>query len=139
MSWPDPERVRVETLLAEAGLQAETKTCLPREPSDLERASALLRHRRNRREAFPVDAMFQEPGWELVLDLFIAGEKGQIHSVTGASDGVGIAHTTGLRWLQRLERLGMVVCRRDLSDRRRKLVELAPAATAAMRRYLASL
>ena len=141
LKWPDAERDRMERLLAGADgrVDATRSACLPIRPSNLERACALLKQRRARRVSFPHDAIFQEPGWDLILDLFVALERGEVLSVTGVCDGAGVAHATGLRWLRYLERERVVRCRRDDRDRRRRLVELAPHAAEAMRDYLSNL
>ncbi|HEX8381809.1 MAG TPA: MarR family winged helix-turn-helix transcriptional regulator [Sphingomonas sp.] len=106
-------------------------------PTHLERAETLYRQRQARHRAFPGQSrLFREPAWDMLLDLFIAREKGQTISVTSACGGANVASTTGLRWLGNLERQSLVRCWRDGADNRRRLVELTPEAEAAMRSYL---
>jgi hypothetical protein len=81
--------------------------------------------------------LFGEPGWDLLLDLFIAAVEGKSVPVTSACIGAAVPTTTALRWLSILESRGLVIRRADANDARRVFVELTPRAIDAMQAYFA--
>jgi hypothetical protein len=86
-----------------------------------DRAAALASHmldfRRARHDVFPSE-LFGEPGWDLLIELFIADATG--HRLTGRDVSIrnSIAPTTLSRWLMHLSKLGYIVGdgRGDLDD-----------------------
>jgi len=104
-----------------------------------EQALQLYRERRRRIEAFGDDTLFGEPAWDILLDLFVAGERGKRVAVTSACIGSGVPSTTALRWLNVLELRGMVEREDDNHDARRSFVRLTPKARAMMLDYFANL
>jgi len=94
----------------------------------------LARRRRGRHFR---DKLFCDPAWDILLDLFIAAERGRDISVTSACLAAGVPSTTGLRWLQMLEDEGLVISEPDAHDGRRRFIRLTREATARMRAYLA--
>lgn len=105
--------------------------------ANLVRAYALQRRRQRRLAAFPqLEGLPHDSAWQLLVDLFIAREEDRSVSVTSACFGAGMPTTTGLRWLRTLEDQGLVRCRVDASDLRRRLVEISEEAAAAMDLYL---
>lgn len=132
------------------GLVALTVTANENDPevdSDPTYEKAILREvaerayieRRRRNKIFDDESLFGEPAWDILLDLFIAGECGERISVTQASIGAAVPSTTGLRWICLLEQKGLLVRESDRSDARRYFLQLSPAARAKMVQYLSTL
>jgi hypothetical protein len=93
------------------------------------------RDRRRRADIFGDETLFGEPAWDILLDLFVAGEKGKRVAVTSACIGSGVPSTTALRWLNVLELRGLVEREDDNSDARRSFVRLTAKARALMATY----
>ena len=98
--------------------------------SDL--ALKAYRDRRRRSTIFGDDTLFGEPAWDILLDLFVAGERGNRVAVTSACIGSGVPSTTALRWLSVLETRGLIEREYDNQDARRSFVRL----TAQGRKYM---
>ncbi|MEO0031140.1 MAG: hypothetical protein RIS94_898 [Pseudomonadota bacterium] len=98
-------------------------------------ARRLYRDRRQRADVFKA-TLFSEPAWDMLLDLFIAGREGRQVSITSACIGADVPVATGLRWLQQLEREGLVERSSDPCDARRTWIRLTAQADRSMIRYL---
>jgi hypothetical protein len=98
-------------------------------------AKAAHDDRRSRTALFRSD-LFGEPGWDILLDLFIQERVGRRISVTGACLGTGAATTTALRYLYLLIDDGLVQREGDPADSRRSWVKLTPHAAEMMTEYL---
>lgn len=114
----------------------------PRGDSDddlrwLDQARQAYRTRRIRGTIFGDDALFGEPAWDLLLDLFIAAKEGKRVPVTSACIGAAVPTTTALRWLAILEDRGLIVREGDPADARRVFVRLSADAYARMIAYFA--
>lgn len=74
-------------------------------------AEALARHlyreRRARSRYFSSD-LFGEPGWDLLLDLYIARCEGKTRSTKSAGIGAAAPASTALRWLTALEEAKLI-------------------------------
>jgi len=90
-------------------------------------ARFIYRLRRCRQELFG-GALFSEPAWDILLELYVAGHEGRRISVSGACEAAAVPQTTGLRWLNQLEAQNMVTKRTDPRDARRAHVRLTPQA-----------
>lgn len=100
-------------------------------------AVRLYKERRARDAHLPVAKGFLgEPVWDMLLDLFIAGEEGRLVSVSSASIGACTPSTTGLRRIAQLIAKGLVRRTSDPFDGRRGMLGLTEDARAAMRGYL---
>jgi len=88
--------------------------------------------RRARNAAFGSEDMFGEPGWDMLLDLFVSEHEGKRLPVTSACIGAAVPTTTGLRWLNILEKQGLVVRENDPHDARRTYIRISPKGDAAM-------
>lgn len=99
------------------------------------RARAHLDARRARARFLPID-LFGEPAWDLLLDLFIAGEEGKGVSITSACIASGVPSTTALRWIGVLEERGLIARVPDPEDGRRIYVSLTELSRNAMLRWL---
>jgi DNA-binding MarR family transcriptional regulator len=88
----------------------------------LECAREILRLRRSRTQYFG-SAMFGEPGWDILLILYVEEGRNQLH-VSRLMAASGSPPTTGLRWLDYLESQQWVGRRKHPTDGRVELVEL---------------
>jgi len=104
-------------------------------------ALATARHaywlRRQRAQIFGSADLFGEPGWDILLDLYIAYAEGKQVSVSSACIGSASPATTGLRWLSVLAEQGLIAREADEQDQRRIMVRLTQRGVAAMERFLA--
>jgi DNA-binding MarR family transcriptional regulator len=108
-----------------------------RQLTALERAQALYDLRRARDTFFGRNAdLFSEPAWDILLDLFIAHERGIRVSVGSACIGACVSQSTGLRWIATLEHRGLVKRESDALDGRRTFVSLTPEARVTLVSYL---
>ncbi|MBY8820830.1 MarR family transcriptional regulator [Sphingomonas colocasiae] len=112
-------------------------TEIPRNEA-LVRAREHLNARRARARFLPVD-LFGEPAWDLLLDLFIAGEENKSVSITSACIASGAPPTTALRWIGVLDERGLIAKMPDSEDGRRIYVSLTETARNAMLRWLGAL
>jgi DNA-binding MarR family transcriptional regulator len=96
----------------------------------------VIRARRLRARVFS-EELFADPTWDMLLDLLQA-EISQLRvPVSSLCIAAAVPATTALRWLKTMTRQGLFVRRADPHDGRRVFVELAPAASDALRRYFA--
>ncbi|TVV72679.1 MarR family winged helix-turn-helix transcriptional regulator [Sphingomonas solaris] len=91
---------------------------------------------RARRYHFFDGHLFADPAWDIMLDLFVAGIERREVPVTNLCFTSNVPDTTVLRWIKTLGAEGLVVRHKDSVDKRRVLVQLAPPAAEAMRRYV---
>ncbi|WP_353205019.1 MarR family transcriptional regulator [Sphingomonas sp.] len=109
-------------------------------PAQAVRARELYLARRRRHEFLPeVADLFHEPVWDMLLDLFVAGQKGDYISVPSACIGSAVPSTTALRTLGVLKEREVIVIEPDPFDRRRRFVKLSPAVQQQMADYLAEI
>ncbi len=102
------ERVRVAAAQGRGEIVASVPTG-PEEPDDADRARALLSQRRRRDAAAGALAeLFGEPGWDILLTLFIAFEDGQALRPGEITETVGVRPAVLDRWLKVLLSRGLV-------------------------------
>ena len=105
-------------------------------PVDADTVRAVIRARRLRSRYFS-EELFADPAWDMLLDLLQA-EIAQLRvPVSSLCIAAAVPATTALRWIKTMTEQGLFVRRADPHDGRRVFVELAPAASDAMRRYFA--
>jgi predicted transcriptional regulator len=68
-------------------------------------------------------ALFGEPAWDILLDLFASEAEGKSVSISSACLAAAVPMTTALRWVSRLEEEGLIE-RSATGDRRRINVHL---------------
>jgi DNA-binding MarR family transcriptional regulator len=107
----------------------------PVDPAEVRR---VIRARRLRDKAFG-PGLFEDPAWDILLDLFAASLERSEVSVSSLCIAAAVAPTTALRWVGRMTAAGLLVRQHDPFDRRRALMSLSDRATAAMRSYVAML
>lgn len=87
-----------------------------------------------RRKYFPSE-LFSEPGWNILLDMYDSLLRDRAVCVTDACIASQSPPTTALRWLQRLEELGLVERRPSTSDSRVTYLSLSEQAVQSLREY----
>ncbi|WP_404365988.1 hypothetical protein AB5I39_09970 [Sphingomonas sp. MMS24-J45] len=96
-----------------------------------------IRARRLRDQYFG-KGLFEDPGWDMLLDLFAAElERAQV-SVSSLCIAAAVAPTTALRWITRMTEAGLFERQPDPFDRRRAFLGLSPRASVGMRNYAAA-
>lgn len=92
--------------------------------------------RRQRNNVFGAH-LFADPAWDLLLDLFVAMAEGRLVTIKSACLAASVPHTTGLRYIGHLVRLGLVVRRPHPTDSRSTLVQLTACGIEGMSDYFA--
>lgn len=96
--------------------------------------------RRCRDRAFgPAAAIFRDPAWDMMLDLFAARLEGRRTSVSSAAIAARIPQTTAIRLVDQLIDRKLILRIADEHDGRRSLLEMTPMAVDMMWRFLASI
>ena len=97
-----------------------------------------IRARRMRDQLFG-GGLFEDPAWDMLLDLFAAElERTQV-SVSSLCIAAAVAPTTALRWIARMTEAGLFERKPDPFDRRRAFMVLSERASAGLRDYVAAL
>lgn len=109
------------------------------EARNLRRAKVIYAIRRRRDAAAGIGGLFGEPGWDILLDVYIAQKSRRAIQVSSVCIEAGVPSTTILRWLARLETEGLVYRTSDNVDGRRRYVRLTEAGEALMHRVLSEL
>jgi DNA-binding MarR family transcriptional regulator len=78
------------------------------------------------RETVLGPALFADPAWDMLLELYIERDSDRPYSISSLCAAGQTAPTTALRWIARLELEGRIVRDPDPTDRRRFYVRLAP-------------
>lgn len=97
------------------------------DPDVLARLAAVLIRIRSIRSSYLPEDLFGEPGWDLLLDLYVHRRRGKRISVTSACTAAGVPPTTALRWIGDLVDRGFIEREDDKADRRRALLSLTDA------------
>lgn len=98
-------------------------------------AQRIYKARRRRLRHFPPE-LLGEPGWDIMLDLFVATVRGKRVRTSSACLASRAPGSTGLRWLTALEKHGLIERRHEPGDRRVKLIRLTLRGYKLMRAYL---
>lgn len=88
---------------------------------------------------FPIEGIFGEPCWDMLLDLAIHKVAGKPVSVTSVCIASKVPITTALRWISILEEHGFIAKKPDSHDKRRTYIELSEKGLISMRKYFESL
>ena len=95
----------------------------------------IIRARRLRDRFFGA-GLFEDPGWDMMLDLYAAHlEEAQV-SVSSLCIAAAVAPTTALRWISKMTEIGLLVRKPDPFDRRRAFMSLSDHGLEAMGRYV---
>lgn len=99
--------------------------------SEIRRA---IRGRRLRDQYFGA-GLFEDPAWDMLLDLCAADlERGRV-SVSSLCIAAAVAPTTALRWISRMTEAGLFEREADPFDRRRAYMQLSTKARDGMHEY----
>lgn len=109
-------------------------TDVPIDPQDIRRA---IRTRRLRDQFF-AGGLFEDPAWDMLLDLYAAELERTRVSVSSLCIAAAVAPTTALRWIGKMSEAGLFVRQPDPDDRRRAFMALSAQASDAMRAYVAA-
>ncbi len=101
------------------------------DPADIRRA---IRARRMREQFFG-GGLFEDPAWDILLDLFAADLEGKRVSVSSLCIAAAVPPTTALRWIGRMSEEKLLVREPDPADRRRAFMRLGSGARGDMQRY----
>lgn len=99
---------------------------------------AMIRVRRMRDQFFD-PALFADPAWDMLLDLFAAGLERRQVAVSSLCIAAAVPPTTALRWIAAMTAQGLIERRPDAADRRRMFLALSARAAAAMAGYVAAM
>ena len=103
------------------------------ELASLQLAVSLYDLRRKRDAAAERKGLFGEPGWDILLDLYIAEQRRAVLQVFSVCIDASVPSTTILRWIARLEREELIYRVADTTDARRRYVRLTDAGRDLMR------
>jgi DNA-binding MarR family transcriptional regulator len=115
---------RVSRLLGDASPEVRRRRVIL-----TEFVSRIRRLRVRRNELFEVP-LFRDPAWDMLLELFVASERGEGLTVTSLSHASGVPLTTALRHLQRMEEFGLIFREGDRKDNRLTVIRSTPQANA---------
>jgi DNA-binding MarR family transcriptional regulator len=96
----------------------------------------MLRLRNMRATIFGAPDLFQDPAWDILLDLYAADLEGRPVSVSSACIASMVPASTALRWIKVLENRGLVTRGHDEGDARRRYVFLTQKSRAAIESFL---
>lgn len=117
-------------------LQAGERGLQAGEPMLLAMAEEEFETRLIRPELFGRMLQFGEPGWDILLDLYLAEANNRRLSSTSAGVIAGVRSTTIHRWLDILQDEGLIDRTPDQSDRRRNWIDLTDKGRSLMQQYL---
>ncbi|WP_179042134.1 winged helix DNA-binding protein [Sphingobium lactosutens] len=105
------------------GAAPSSKTGDHTSPEELAAAARrYLRWRRKRDESYP--RLFEDPAWEILLDLFVSKIEERSIYVSSACIASQVPQTTALRMIKRLNDLSLVKQEEDPFDGRRKILKI---------------
>lgn len=127
-----------EVLTALENLPSEESLPIGRSRTVTERdVLAILKARRRRTRFFP-DDLFADPAWDILLELY-AAELGQRRiAISSVCLGAAVPATTALRWINALEKKGLVSRRNDPFDGRRVFIDLSETGLKSLDAYFAA-
>ena len=105
---------------------------MPDTMSELVDFARRMERARHERALFISPEFFGEPGWSLMLDLYIAHHEGRVVNTSGACFGANIPQTTGLRWIEKLASAGLIVRHPHPQDTRFVMIQLSADGLARM-------
>lgn len=108
----------------------------PVEPQEVRRVIHLRRIRGKFFRQFGGEGLFEDPAWDMLLDLFAAELEGAQVSVSSLCIAAGVAPTTALRWIAKMTEMDLFIRHPDPVDRRRAFMTLSSQASDAMRAYM---
>jgi DNA-binding MarR family transcriptional regulator len=110
----------------------------PRSSHDVEAAeivSQIIRARQARTGLFRPE-LFSDPAWDMLLVLFVASVREQIVTATELAEATATPISTAIRWIDVLERDGLLERNSDPASARRDDVGLSVRGKAAIYQWL---
>lgn len=98
-----------------------------------------MMYERAQRARFFDGSLLSEPGWDILLELFIAHADQKRLNISAVGAACGIPSTTTLRWLNLLMQLGFAERSDDPLDARRAFVNITAEGTITMMNYIRDL
>lgn len=95
---------------------------------------AVITARRNRETMIGTD-LFADPAWDILLELYAASLAQQTVSITQITVASAIPATTALRWIAKLESLGLLRREDDHLDGRRVWIGMSAEGEMKMRSF----
>ena len=105
-------------------------------PEHLLRLAMNLKIAREERDRYFSSELFGEPGWDILLALYVAQGRGYRLKIGDACFEARVPTTTALRWLDHIENAGLIERRSNHLDKRSILVELSAQGIARLNEYL---
>jgi DNA-binding MarR family transcriptional regulator len=102
----------------------EEKPPASQAPASKEFVRSVLKLRAARQSIFG-SALFGEPAWEVLLELYEAQLTGRTEAISSLCYASGVPTTTALRWIHYLEKEGWIERSADPKDRRRIFLDLS--------------
>lgn len=104
-------------------------------------ALAAYRARRVRNQGFGEEAaaLFGEPSWDMLLDLYVSTGRGRRVSIKSSCVAADAPATTAQRHIQNLVRHGLIAREADCEDGRRSWLRLTPRGEDLMTRVMKDL
>jgi DNA-binding MarR family transcriptional regulator len=99
-------------------------------------ATRLYRERQFRSEYFFDSNVFGEPAWDILLHLYQGHSYDRDIKIKSVALATGLPATSSLRWLELLEKKGLVFAYRNESEIADIYLRLSPKGLDAMARYL---
>ncbi|MBY9064112.1 winged helix DNA-binding protein [Sphingomonas yunnanensis] len=99
---------------------------------------AVVRARRLR-DRFLGEGLFEDPAWDMLLDLYASHLERRRVSVSSLCIAAAVPPTTALRWITRLTERRLLARMPDPDDRRRVFIGLTDEAVRALQAYLGAL
>lgn len=101
-------------------------------------AEHTLRFRRHRDKVFGSLRLFNDPAWDILLEIYRSSARGMAVTVSDTASCSGIASSSATRWIRILEGAGLVHRNDDPDDRRRVMLSLTSTGSALMEQALAA-
>lgn len=142
MAHDDPEQASVPDASDELFMLGDVEATMrigaaepDHEALGLHIANWWLKARRLRENMFG-SALFADPAWDILLDLYTARARGERVQITSLSLAARVPHSTAIRWARIMTRHGLLVREKDPKDGRRVHVTLSEETWAMMKDYL---
>ena len=132
-----PEEAATIALLASRIQEQRYPHCEEQvDTSDLVKLAYWIYQSRRQREYYFESRLFSEPAWDLLLAAYCLGTTKQCLTVSALCHSAGCPFTTALRWIQRLERFGLMERRKCDRDGRMIYSYLTPDGRHKIESYL---
>ncbi|WP_428332574.1 MarR family transcriptional regulator [Novosphingobium sp.] len=102
-------------------------------------AQKIYSARRERDKKLHMPGLFQDPAWDILLDLFVSHTQNKYISVMSAGLAGQVPASTALRWVWALEEAKLVTREVDKKDKRRSFVFFTPEGLTYMREVLTAI